>query len=98
LSNCVAVDKEKCVDIDDECVVEVKEADKSELTGKRVTSIDVAFEVYNEYAFRKGFSIRCDKLRRREGSQEVHSMEFCCSKQGSKSCPEKKDKAFTKQN
>ena len=39
------IDKEKCVD-DDECVVEVKESDESELTGKRVSSLDFAFEVY----------------------------------------------------
>ena len=63
----IVSDKEKCVDVDDECVVEVKEADSLELIGKRVSSIDVTFEVYNEYAFHKGFSIRCDKLRRREG-------------------------------
>ena len=44
-SNYVVIDKEKCVD-DDECVVEVKESDESELTGKRVSSLDFAFEVY----------------------------------------------------
>ena len=67
VSYCVLIDKEKCVD-DDECVVEVKEADESELTGKRFSSIGVAFQVYNECVFRKGFSISCDKLRRREVS------------------------------
>ena len=70
----------RCVDVGDECIVEVKEADSLELIGKRVSSIDVAFKVYNEYAFRKGFSIRCGKLRRREGSQDTHSREFCHSK------------------
>jgi len=79
VSNYVVIDKEKCVD-GDECVVEVKESEESELIGKRVSFLDAAFEVYNEYAFRKGFSIRCDKLQRREGSQEVRSREFCCSK------------------
>ena len=54
VSNHVVIDKEKCVD-DDECVVEVKEASELKLIGKRVNSIGVAFQVYNEYAFRKGF-------------------------------------------
>jgi len=67
VSSYVVIDKEKCVD-DDECVVKVKEADESELIGKRVSSMDIVFEVYNEYAFHKDFSIRCDKLWRREGS------------------------------
>ena len=80
VSNCVVIDKEKCVDVDGEYVVEVNEANESELTGKRISSIDVAFEVYNECAFCKGFSISCDRLRKREGSQEVHSREFHCSK------------------
>jgi len=34
----------------------------------------------------------------REGSQEVRSMKFCCSKQGVKMCPRKKDKTFTKRS
>jgi len=57
VSNYVVIDKEKCID-GDECVVDVKKCEESELIG----SLDAAFEVYNEYAFRKGFSIRCDKL------------------------------------
>ena len=40
----------------------MKESDESELIGKRVSSLDAAFELYNEYAFRKGFSIRSNKL------------------------------------
>jgi len=81
LCNLTSVSKGKgLVSGDDECVVGVKEADESELIDKRVSSIGVAFEVYNEYAFRKDFSIKCDKLRRREGSQEVRLREFCCSK------------------
>jgi len=64
MSNCVVADMEKCVDVDAECVAEVKEADESEMINKRVNSLDVAFKVYNEYTFRKGFSIRCDKLSR----------------------------------
>ena len=83
LSNYVVIDKEKCVN-GDECVVEVKKCEESKLIGKRVSSLDAPFEVCDEYAFRKGFSIRCDKLRRREGSQEVRSREFCYSKQGVK--------------
>ena len=85
VSNYVVIDKEKCVN-GDECVVEVKECEESEMIDKRVSSLDTAFEIYNEYAFRKGFSIRCDKLQRREGLQEVRSREFCCSKQGVKRC------------
>ena len=36
VSNYVVIDKEKCVD-GDECVVEVKECEESELIGKRVS-------------------------------------------------------------
>jgi len=56
VSNYVVINKEKCVD-GDECVVEVKECEESEMTGKRVSSLDAAFEVYNEYAFHKGFPL-----------------------------------------
>ena len=70
VSNYVMIDKEKCV-AGDEYVAKVKECEESELIGKRVSSLDDVFEVYNEYAFRKSFSIRCDKLRRSEGSQKV---------------------------
>jgi len=65
VSNYLVIDKEKCAD-GDECVVEVKKANESELIGKGANSIDAAFEVYNEYAFRKRFSVRCYNLRRRE--------------------------------
>ena len=61
VSNYVVIDKDKCVD-DDECVVEVKEADELELIVKRVSFIDAAFKIYKDHAFHKGFSIRCDKL------------------------------------
>jgi len=69
VSNSVVIDKEKCVD-DDECAVKVKGADESELIG-RVSSIDATFTAYNDYAFCRGSSSRCDKLQRREGSQEI---------------------------
>ena len=59
VSNYVVIDREKCID-GDECVVEVEECEESELIGKRVSSLDATFEVYDEYAFRKEFSIRCD--------------------------------------
>ena len=97
VSKYVVINKEKCID-DDECVTEVKESDESELNGKRVSSINAAFEIYKKYAFRKRFCSRCDKLRRREGSQEVRSREFCCSKQGVERCPKKKDKTFIKRS
>jgi len=45
VSNCVVIDKGKCVDIDYECVAEVNEAHKSKLIGKRFSSMDAAFEV-----------------------------------------------------
>ena len=54
----------------------MKEANESEMIGKSINSLDVVSDVYNEYAFRLGFSIRYDKLRRREGSQEVCLREF----------------------
>ena len=54
VSKYVVINKEKCID-DDECVTEVKESDESELICKRVSSIDAAFEVYNEYLSVKVF-------------------------------------------
>ena len=51
MSNYVVADKEEYVDVDAKCVAELKEADESEMIGKRVNSLDVAFEAYNEYAF-----------------------------------------------
>jgi len=36
-----------------------RRTNESEMIGKRVSSLDKAFEVYNEYTFRKGFSIGC---------------------------------------
>ena len=96
--NSVVANKGKYAAIDAECVVEVKEADKSEMIGKMVSSLDVTFEVYNKYAFRKNFSIIYDKLRRREGAQEVHLREFYYNKQGFKRCYGKKDKTFAKRS
>ena len=92
MSNCVVGNMEKRVEVDAKCVAKMKEADELEMIGKRVHSLDVAFKVYNEYAFHKGFSIRCDKLRKREGLQEVRPKEFCCSKQDVKRCLGKKIK------
>ena len=67
VSNCVVIDKKKCV-VADECVIEVKEADESELIGKRVSSIVAAFEVYNDYTFRKVFLLDVTSC----GGERVH--------------------------
>ena len=48
MSNFVLADKEKCVDVDAKCVARVKEVDESETISKQVSSLDVAFEVYDE--------------------------------------------------
>jgi len=36
---------------DSECDVEVQEIDESEMIGKKVSSLDETFELYNEYSF-----------------------------------------------
>ena len=40
-----------------EYAIEVIQVNESKMTSKRVNSSDEAFEVYNEYAFRKGFFV-----------------------------------------
>ena len=45
MSNYVVADKAKYVVIDAECVIEVKEANESEMIGERVSSLHEAFEV-----------------------------------------------------
>ena len=68
ISNLVVPNKGKCVAVKLDYVIELKEANELEIIGKRVSSLDEAFEIHNKYAFRKSFSVRCDKLRRRKGS------------------------------
>ena len=77
ISNCRVVDKGKCVAIDSKCDAQVKEVDELEMIDKRASSPDEAFELCNKYAFCKGFSIRCGRLRRRKGSQELSLRELC---------------------
>ncbi|XP_031116579.1 protein FAR1-RELATED SEQUENCE 5-like [Ipomoea triloba] len=55
-----------------------------DLLGVLVSSIDEAYEVYNDYAFRLGFSVRRGKQRYSAGTKQLKMKEFNCSKSGFK--------------
>ncbi|XP_031120251.1 protein FAR1-RELATED SEQUENCE 5-like [Ipomoea triloba] len=55
-----------------------------DLLGVSVSSIDEAYEVYNDYAFRLGFSVRRGKQRYSAGTKQLKMKEFNCSKSGFK--------------
>nr|GMD39417.1 protein FAR1-RELATED SEQUENCE 5-like [Ipomoea batatas] len=55
-----------------------------DLLGVSVSSIDEAYEVYNDYAFRLGFSVRRGKQRYSAGTKQLKMKKFNCSKSGFK--------------
>ncbi|XP_021747347.1 protein FAR1-RELATED SEQUENCE 5-like [Chenopodium quinoa] len=60
-----------------------QEAEKSELLYKEFKSEDEAYEMYNEYALRKGFGVRVGKCKwRRDGS--LLKKRFLCANEGYK--------------
>ncbi|XP_074298647.1 protein FAR1-RELATED SEQUENCE 5-like [Silene latifolia] len=73
----------------------VIEADESELLHKEVKNEQEAYDLYNDYAFLKGFSIRRNKQRKRSDGCGISMKQYCCSKEGNK----KSDaKCYTKQD
>ena len=54
------------------------------LLDKMVNSEDEAYALYNDYAFRTGFSIRKGKPRYFSGLKNIRQREFLCSKEGFK--------------
>ena len=52
--------------------------------GMQVRSEEEAYNLYNEYALKRGFSIR--KVITQEYNGVIRQREFVCSKQGYKEC------------
>ncbi|XP_021863320.2 uncharacterized protein [Spinacia oleracea] len=65
-------------------VVVVEKASASELMLKEVRSDDEAYEMYNDYAFRKGFSIRKRLIRTSRRTGLWIMRRFLCSNSGFK--------------
>ena len=75
-------------------VVYIK-ATKSELLRKVVYFVEEAYEMYNEYAFRKGFGIRLDVSKwRKDGS--LSKKRFVCANEGFKDDKRKNRRSYEK--
>lgn len=85
---CCLVDKDVAV---------FEEAEESELMFKEVNSDVEAYELYNDYAFRKGFSVRKSKVRRSKNN-DLSMRKFLCSNAGLKDEKRKRTRAFEKLN
>ncbi|XP_019160719.1 PREDICTED: protein FAR1-RELATED SEQUENCE 2-like [Ipomoea nil] len=55
-----------------------------DLVGLVVSNADEAFEVYNSYAYRLGFSVRKGHQRYKESTNTIQMKKFCCSEAGYK--------------
>ncbi|KAK9697963.1 hypothetical protein RND81_08G073300 [Saponaria officinalis] len=62
----------------------VVEVETSELLGKMAENEQKAYEIYNDYAFLMGFSIRRSKQRNRSNQIGTSMKQYCCSKAGYK--------------
>ena len=67
-----------------------------DLVGIVVSNGDEAYELYNDYAFRVGFSVRKGKQRYQGSTKNVKMKTFLCSKAGSKSEKNSGVKAYSK--
>ncbi|XP_019192156.1 PREDICTED: protein FAR1-RELATED SEQUENCE 7-like [Ipomoea nil] len=68
------------VDVDGSSSIPVDQ----DLAGLVVSNADEAFEVYNSYAYRLGFSVRKGHQRYKGSSNTIQMKKFCCSKAGYK--------------
>ena len=73
-----------------------KESEKSELQWKQVKSDAEAYEMYNDYAFRHGFSIRKGKVRYVGTSSVWRGRNYVCSNAGLKDTSSKVPKKYSK--
>ncbi|XP_019192714.1 PREDICTED: protein FAR1-RELATED SEQUENCE 5-like [Ipomoea nil] len=55
-----------------------------DLVGLVVSNVDEAFELYNNYAYRLGFSVRKGHQRYKGSTKTIQMKNFCCSKSGYK--------------
>ncbi|XP_019190297.1 PREDICTED: protein FAR1-RELATED SEQUENCE 5-like [Ipomoea nil] len=68
------------VDVDGSSSVPVDQ----DLVGLVVSNVDEAFELYNSYAYRLGFSVRKGHQRYKGSTNTIQMKNFCCSKAGYK--------------
>ncbi|XP_019152215.1 PREDICTED: protein FAR1-RELATED SEQUENCE 12-like [Ipomoea nil] len=68
------------VDVDGSSSIPVDQ----DLVGLVVSNADEAFEVYNSYAYRLGFSVRKGHQRYKGSTNTIQMKKFCCSKAGYK--------------
>ncbi|XP_019153614.1 PREDICTED: protein FAR1-RELATED SEQUENCE 7-like [Ipomoea nil] len=68
------------VDVDGSSSIPVDQ----DLVGLVVSNANEAFEVYNSYAYRLGFSVRKGHQRYKGSSNTIQMKKFCCSKAGYK--------------
>ncbi|XP_019167282.1 PREDICTED: protein FAR1-RELATED SEQUENCE 5-like [Ipomoea nil] len=68
------------VDVDGSSSIPVDQ----DLVGLVVSNADEAFEVYNSYAYRLGFSVRKGHQRYKGATNTIQMKKFCCSKAGYK--------------
>ncbi|XP_021843580.1 protein FAR1-RELATED SEQUENCE 5-like [Spinacia oleracea] len=61
-----------------------QEANSSDLLGIEVKSDKEAYEIYNNYAYQKGFSVRKGKFRKRSDQVTIFMRQFVCSYEGFK--------------
>ena len=62
----------------------IENGSANNLLGVSVNSGEEAYVLYNDYAFRMGFSIRKSKERCKVSSKTILMKRFCCSKAGEK--------------
>ncbi|XP_019192724.1 PREDICTED: protein FAR1-RELATED SEQUENCE 12-like [Ipomoea nil] len=70
--------------------------DNEELLGLSVGSIEDAFVIYNDYAFRMGFSARKGKQYYVTRTRILKTKMFCCSKSGFRIIPDTPNKCYSK--
>ena len=71
---------------------------EDDLVGMIAMSEEEAFQIYNDYAYRMGFSVRCNNIRYRAGGKEISIRQFCCWKEGNKKTNGTRCKQYTKLN
>ncbi|XP_019159915.1 PREDICTED: protein FAR1-RELATED SEQUENCE 7-like [Ipomoea nil] len=67
-------------------VVDTEDANPADqdLVGMSVCSVDEAYDMYNDYAFRVGFCVRRGKQRYNSATKTMETKMFHCSKDGFK--------------
>ncbi|XP_019185141.1 PREDICTED: protein FAR1-RELATED SEQUENCE 7-like, partial [Ipomoea nil] len=67
-----------------------------DLVGVVVRNVDEAFELYNGYAYRVGFSVRKGQQRYKASTKSIQMKRFFCAKAGYKQKPNSGVKLYSK--